>query len=133
MRWLAILLAVVATSIPACSSGGAGSGEETGGARPQQNMITAEELAELRSIHNAYEAVRALRPQWLTPRPSRSVTDPAPVVPVVFVDRMLLGELGMMRTVAVAEVLEIRYFDSGESVARFGRQYDKGVIQIISR
>jgi hypothetical protein len=131
MRYVAILLAAVA-SLSACSSG-AGSGTETGGARPQQNLITAEGLAELRSVHNAYEAVRALRPQWMTPRPSRSATDPAPVVPVVFVDRMLLGELAMMRTVAVAEITEIRYFESGESVARFGRQYDKGVIQIISR
>ncbi|MGD2154575.1 MAG: hypothetical protein PVG79_14995 [Gemmatimonadales bacterium] len=131
MRYLAIVLAVAA-SLVACASG-AGSGTETGGARPSRNVLTAEEIAEVRTVHNAYDAVAQLRPQWLTPRPSRSTSDPTPRVPTAFVDRMELSGLQAMRTVSVGEILEIRHFEGGEAVARFGRRYDAGVIQIITR
>lgn len=131
MRYVVIVLAAAAV-LSACGSG-AGSGSDTGGVRPNQNLLTAEEIAEARTAHNVYEAVQQLRPQWLTPRPSRSTSDPTPRVPMAFLDRMELGALATMRTIAVSEVREIRYFDGGEAVARFGRQYDAGVIQIITR
>ena len=131
MRYVAILLAAAA-SLSACSSG-AGSGTETGGVTPDRNLITAEEIAEVRTAHNAHDAVRALRPQWLTARPSRSTIDPQPVVPKVFLDRMELGPLATLGTVAVVDILEIRYFDAGQAMNRFGRQYNMGVIQIITR
>jgi len=131
MRYLTVVLAVAA-SLVACSAG-AGTGDETGGARPNRNLLTAAEIAEVRTLHNAYDAVAQLRPQWLTPRPSRSASDPTPRVPAAFVDRMELSGLQAMRTVSVGEILEIRYFESGEAVARFGRRYDSGVVQIITR
>lgn len=132
MRYLAILLAAAA-SVSACSSGSSGTGTETGEPRPDQNLITAEEIAEVRTAHNAHDAVRALRPQWLTPRPSRSTIDPKPIVPTVFLDRMELGPLATLGTVAVVDVREIRYFDAGQAMNRFGKQYNTGVIQIITR
>jgi hypothetical protein len=131
MRYFAILLAV-AVSVSACSSG-AGSGTETGGVTPNQNLLTAEEIAEVRSAPNVYEVVRTLRPQWLNARPARSANDPTPVVPTVFLDRMELGPLAMMRTVAVVDVQEIHYFDAGQAMNRFGGQYNKGIIQIITK
>ncbi len=130
MRYVVIALAAAALS--ACASG-TGSGSDTGGAMPNRNLLTAEEIAEARTAHNAYELVQQLRPQWLTPRPSRSTSDRTPRVPTAFLDRMELGGLTAMRTIAVAEIREIRYFEEGEAVARFGRQYDTGVIQIITR
>jgi hypothetical protein len=132
MRYLAILLAAAA-SLSACSSGSSGTGTETGEPRPDESLITAEEIAEVRTAHNAYDAVRTLRPQWLTARPSRSTIDPQPVVPTVFLDRMELGPLATLGTVAVVEVQEIRYFDAGQAMNRFGRQYNMGIIQIITR
>ncbi|MGD2218462.1 MAG: hypothetical protein PVJ64_17020 [Gemmatimonadales bacterium] len=130
MRYLTPALAVaVAISFSACASG---AGTETGGARPQEDLITAEELAEV-NAYNAYEAVEQLRPQWLTQRGARTFTDPTPRVPMVFLDRMEYGELASMRTVVVSDVAEIRYYDGREAVARFGVEYEGGIIQIITR
>jgi hypothetical protein len=131
MRYVAILLAAVA-ALSACASG-TGGGTETGGAKPQANLLTPEEIAEARTAHNAYEAVQQLRPQWLTPRPSRSTADRTPRVPVAFVDTMELGGLTALRTIAVTDVVEIRYYDSREAVARFGVKYNTGIIQVITR
>lgn len=131
MRYV-VILAAVAASLSACSSG-AGSGAETGGATPDRNLITAEEIAGLRNVHNAYEAVQQLRPLWLTPRPSRSTADRTPRVPVAFVDRMELGAPTVMRTIGIAEVLEIRFIDEREAVNRFGTRYNTGIIQIVTR
>jgi hypothetical protein len=131
MRYLAILLAAAA-SLSACSSGSSGTGTETGEPRPDQSLITAEEIAEAR-VHNAYEAVQALRPQWLTPRASRTLANSTPRVPAVFLDRMELGPLASMRGVAVTNILEIRYHDERQAMNRFGIKYDTGIIQIITR
>ena len=128
MRYLAILLAAAA-SVAACSSG---AGTETGEPRPDQSLITAEEIAETR-VHNAYEAVQALRPQWLTRRASRTLADATPRVPTVFLDRMELGPLASMRSVAVTDIQEIRFHDGRQAMNRFGIEYDSGIIQIITR
>jgi hypothetical protein len=131
MRYVAFLLAAVA-ALSACASG-TGGGTETGGPKPQANLLRAAEIAEARTEHNAYEAIQQLRPQWLTPRPSRSTSDPRPLVPVAFVDTMELGELTTLRTIAVTDVVEIHYYDSREAVARFGTKYNSGIIQVVTR
>jgi hypothetical protein len=128
MRYLAILLAAAA-SVSACSSG---TGTETSEPRPDQSLITAEDIAEAR-VHDAYEAVQALRPQWLTSRASRTLANSTPRVPAVFLDRMELGPLASMRGVAVGNIQEIRYHDATQAMNRFGIEYDSGIIQIITR
>jgi hypothetical protein len=125
VRYVAILLAVTG-SLCACSPG------TGGGARPQRNVITAEEIAAA-NVTYAYEAVEHLRPQWMTPRPSRLVTDATPLVPVVFLDDTYYGDLNELWTIAVSEIKEIRFLDDREAVYRYGTTYNSGIIQVIRR
>jgi hypothetical protein len=126
MRYVALVLAVTAC-LCACASGTGGSG-----ARPQANLITAEEIAEA-NVNYAYEAVERLRPNWLVWRPGRSSTDPKPLVPVAFLDNTYLGDLDQLWTIVASEILEIRYLDDREAVYRYGTTYNSGIIQVIRR
>jgi hypothetical protein len=128
MRGVAVVLAVAA-SISACS---AGSGSEEAGPRRDMNLITAEELAEVR-VGTAYEAVEHLRAHWLRLVPSTSTADPTPQYAVVFLDNHVLGELTQLWTIALTDVREIRYLEPRESAIRFGMQYTSGIIQVITR
>jgi hypothetical protein len=125
VRYVAILLAVTGC-LCACSSG------TGGGARPQRNVITAEEMTAA-NVTYAYEAVEQLRPQWLTWRPSRSVTNPTPLLPVVFLDNNYYGDLDELWTLVVSEIREIRFLDDREAVYRYGTKYNSGIIQVIRR
>jgi hypothetical protein len=116
MRYVALVLAVTAF-LCACASGTGGSG-----ARPQENLITAEEIAESQ-VNYAYEAVERLR----------SSTDPKPLVPVAFLDNTYLGDLDQLWTIVASEILEIRYLNDREAVYRYGTTYNSGIIQVIRR
>lgn len=126
MRYVVLVLAVTAC-LCACASG---TGD--GGARPQANLITAEEMAEA-NVNYAYEAVERLRPNWLVWRPGRSSTDPKPLVPVVFLDDTFLGDIDELRLIVASEILEIRFLDDREAVYRYGTTYNSGIIQVIRR
>lgn len=126
MRYVAVLLAAAA-ALSACSSG-----TGAGGARPQENVLTAEEIAGA-NVNYAYEAVEQLRPQWFNVRPPRSWTDQTPLVPVVFLDNTMLGELEQLWTIVVTEIKEIRFLDDREAVNRYGTTYSGGIIQVIRR
>jgi hypothetical protein len=117
MRYVALVLAVTAF-LCACASGTGGSG-----ARPQENLITAEEIAESQ-VNYAY---------WLVWRPGRSSTDPKPLVPVAFLDNTYLGDLDQLWTIVASEILEIRYLNDREAVYRYGTTYNSGIIQVIRR
>jgi hypothetical protein len=95
-------------------------------------VITAEEIVEAKAT-NAYEAVERLRPNWMVARPSRYVSDPTPLVPVVFLDNTDLGDLNQLWTIVASEILEIRYLDDREAVYRYGTTYNSGIIQVIRR
>jgi hypothetical protein len=125
MRSVAVLLAVAA-SLSACSAGGG-----TSGPRPQRNLITAEELAEVR-VSTAYDAVQRLRSFWLTPLPA-SGADLTQRLPAAFLDNNVLGDLDTLRTIPLTDVQEIRYLEPGRAVMRFGTQYTGGIIQVITR
>lgn len=126
MRYVAVVLAVSAC-LSAC-----GSGAGTSAPRPQQNLITAEEIAAA-NVNYAYEAVERLRPQWLVPRPPRVLSDRRPLIPVVFLDNVHIGDINELWTIPVSEIQEIRLLDDREAVSRFGTEYNSGIIQVIRR
>lgn len=128
MRYLAVVLAIVA-SLSACASGGSGGG--TSEPRPQRLLITAEELAAAR-VGTVYEAIEHLRSFWFTPLPPTSSQQMTPRLPVVFLDNSELGDLEVLWTIAVTDAKEIRYLEPAQSVMRYGGQYTDGIIQVIT-
>jgi hypothetical protein len=91
-----------------------------------RNRLTAEELNQ-RSFYSAYEAVEALRPLWLNPRPG------AGDAVQVYVDENHLGGIEALRTVRIASVALIRYLDGIQAPARYGRGHEGGAILVTTR
>lgn len=108
-----------------------------------------------RRADNAYEAVELLRPEWLQIRGSRSLTpglDPVVVdgtggvtvvsgsTPLVdesstiqvYVDYVRVGGLEQLRTLDVANVQDIYFFDAAQATQRFGSGNPHGAILVLT-
>lgn len=92
--------------------------------------------AEIDSVHalNAYDAVRRLRPQFLTFRGPVSL-DPRqpPAVPNVYVDNMFYGDVTTLRNIAAATIESITFYSAAEAQYAFGRGNAAGVISIVTK
>lgn len=113
----------------ACASGTSSSqGPAVGVTR---DAITREALVDL-PYDNAYEVVRALKPQWLRARRSPSMGS-GPVEPVVFLDGRRYGPLDTLRDFRLLDVQEIRYLSPPDATTRYGTGYDGGIINVRTR
>jgi hypothetical protein len=97
------------------------------GARVDRNLLTAEQLSS-HSYQNAYEAVEALRTNWLKPRGSDSFNSPSVVL--VYLDNVKLGGVETLRGLPLANILVIRHYDANQANARWGVGHASGVIQV---
>ena len=88
------------------------------------NQLTA---AELSAFPDVYSAVKTLRASWLTGR-----GDP-PRTPRIFLDGILLPDIGALSSVVPNEVRALRYLSSYEATNRYGSGSLGGVIEIITR
>jgi hypothetical protein len=99
----------------------------TGG---ETSMITQ---VEIDSVHaaSAYDAVRKLRPLFLTVQGRMSV-DPKqpPAQPNVYVDNMYYGDITTLRTIGASEIESIKFYSASEAQYAFGRGNMAGVISI---
>ena len=120
---LAIFLALLATS---CAM------KQDGGPRRSVRVLTAEEIAELPAT-TAMEAVRRARPQWLRPRSSPTMENPAPAMPVLYMDGVRMGDLSQMETVRAEEVEQMEYLYPSEATNRFGTGHQGGAILVTTR
>lgn len=94
-----------------------------------RNLITATEISE-GHFQNAYEAVQALRPNWLTTRGTDSFNKPSQVE--VYYDATHLGTVEALRTILPPNVAYIRWYDGMQAQQRFGIGHSGGVIFISS-
>ncbi len=79
-------------------------------------------LDELRRVDvaNARDAIRRLRPEYLRPaRLSRSAVDPQ-FAPVVYQNGTYAGNLAILETISLAEVLGIRYLPPVVAQVEYG-------------
>lgn len=72
-----------------------------------------------------YEAIRLLRPAWLTQRSGRT--------PQVFVNGSVRGGLEELRTFRPEMVTELRYIDATDATTRWGTGFMAGVIDVTTR
>lgn len=112
--------------LAACS---ATAGGRAGGTR---NVITADEIAST-TARDAYEVIERLRPRWLQSRGVASFRDAAPQLPVVYVDRIRIGGLEVLRTLNVTDIVELRFYSASDATTRYGTDHAGGVIEVYTR
>jgi hypothetical protein len=125
----AILVAVLPLA-SACAS--VGSSASSPGSRPERNLITAEEIAGV-SVANLFDAVRLLRPQWLSTTNPSTFRVSAEGTVVIYMDRIRFGEPEQLRAFPPSLAVSIRFLDPSEANAEFGVGHLKGAIVVTTR
>lgn len=113
----------------ACSSGRR-AGSETASGRSSRDVL---ELSDLRSTgsQNVYDAVSALRSNWLRTRGPDSFSNPGQVW--AYVDDVRAGGVDALRRISINEVTYVRYYDGRAASARWGLDHGHGVIFVSTR
>ena len=125
MRHLGLFLGLV-LCLEGCATSSAG------GAGAARDVITREQIAETQAI-TAYDAIRALHPQWLRARgQTTTASSGQPLTPTVMLDGTRMGGLDVLAVYQVRDIFEIRYLDQGKAGIRYGMGFPRGVIEIIS-
>jgi hypothetical protein len=134
-RILVPALALAAACAPAATgSNPAGGAAPAAGARSENrrvdlNVITQEEIAGSQ-FGTAFDLVRARRPRWLTTGGTTAARSPRGNVLVVYVNKTRMGGPESLRSIAVAGVGSIRYYDPTSANMEFGNGHQGGVIQV---
>jgi hypothetical protein len=144
---LSLFLVVLLGLTTACAGSGAQPGQSSSRDR---NVITFEQI-ENSEAPNAFELVRALRPQWLRPRGAQTVHEtakgvgggtgpgaavvytPAPDMIVVYLDKARLGGVNDLRQIDLRAVRTIEWLDVAAANYRFGPGHHHGVILLMPR
>lgn len=108
----------------ACASSPSGTGAVSPASRAR-NFITQEEIRAAASP-TALDAVRALRPAWLTKRGPQSVSYEADIV--VYLDRARLGGVEALREIAAGTITSLEFLDAAAANYRFGAGHPYGAI-----
>ncbi len=98
-------------------------------ALPGRNVLTREEMLQARFI-TVYDAVSALRSNWLIVRPNTLTTTQEDVV--VYYDVTRLGSPVELRNIAVRDIQYVQYLDPVEATQRYGVGHSQGVIFVSS-
>ena len=81
-----------------------------------------------RRFNNAYDAVEALRRNWLLSRGPDSFQSPTTVQ--VYLDQMRLGGIEQLKTIQTINITSIRYYDGISATARWGLDHGAGAILV---
>lgn len=95
-----------------------------------RNLLTYEEVNSS-DFRSAYDAVRALRPQWLQTRGTSSLYVENPVM--VYVDGSQMGGPDSLSAVSRLEIEYIRYYSPADAQSRWGLNHTNGAIEVVTR
>jgi hypothetical protein len=103
--------------------------------------ITAEEIERSGLNGNVYDLVNSLRRNWLNfrgfdtfaegPGSASTVVSDEPNL-VVYLDNARLGTTTQLRSLPVAGVIGVRYFDPAEATYKWGAGHTHGAIQVLT-
>ena len=85
-------------------------------------------LGELENLHQltALEAVRRLRPRWITTRTGAA--------PMVHIDgNIQMGGLESLQSLRAADVQEMQHMNAADATTRFGTNYVSGLILVTTK
>jgi hypothetical protein len=100
---------------------------QTGG---RNDVVKQEELWEVRDVGTAFDALRKLRPEFLTRRAAAVPTDPYEGHPVVYLDGQRLGDLSTLRGIPLRTIIEIRFLRMAAAAQQLGLTHPGGVIAV---
>ncbi|MFH1766065.1 MAG: hypothetical protein ABIF09_17910 [Gemmatimonadota bacterium] len=127
MRTLTLALLLAVASAWGCASTKSSQGDTSGSAR---DRITLEELEGL-PPGSAFDAVQALRRNWLRSRGSTITTSSGRTTPEIFVNGLPFGSSDSLHQVGIEAISEIRYISASDATTRYGTGYTAGIIEII--
>jgi hypothetical protein len=125
------ILAVLALAT-ICVAVGCASTAPGRNSRGNSAQITETELAATNS-DNLYDAIVKLRPDWLTTRGPKSVTDMTLASVDVVMNGTTVGNVDYLREVRLLDVSGVRFWNAGQAATRFGMGHPRGVIELIRR
>ena len=102
------------------------------GPRHDPNVLTREELGSVTAA-NLFEAIRALRPEWLSRRNPTTILTQGDYPIVVYMDRMRFGDVSSLRQLSVTMPLSVRFLSPSEAEGEFGVGNISGAIQVRTR
>lgn len=80
---------------------------------------------------SAWDAVDALRGNWLHDRGTSSFTRPTEIL--VYLDGVRHGNVSSLRDIPATSVENIRFFNGMDASTRWGLDHGKGVIYVTSK
>lgn len=95
----------------------------------RSNLISMDEIGQRGHFGDLYDLIHDLRPRWLQSRGPDTFLGRQGEVQV-HVDGHRLGGVGVLRTLAAAEVASIEWLGPSDAAARFGPNYSHGTIII---
>ena len=129
-RWLA--LASMSFAV-ACASASQGAGD---GSRGSRSLITAADIEAQGIQHlDGYTVVERLRANWLLPQRPSSPSDVSdgPILPVVYVDNIRLGDVETLRSVPAGDIAEMRLLNDRDADFRYGTGHVGGAIAVTTK
>lgn len=96
----------------------------------RRDVLTSEQLVETQRM-NVYEAVRQLRPRWLTTRGGARAQGQLTVS--VYIGRQRMGGVDFLETLDPQDVGQIRFYTGSEATTIFGTNAAGGVLEITRR
>ena len=96
----------------------------------RSNVVEQEEIRSADAGPSAYEAIRRLRPEYLTRRATPQPGDPEEGYPVVYLDGVRLGGLETLKNIPLDTVTRIRFLRASEAAQWLGRTHRGGVIAV---
>jgi hypothetical protein len=126
------------------SSGSCGAAPGLPGARLGREWITPTDIAKSGQTGNVYDLVYSLRRNWLNLRGTNGLSEGPETVNIggqdvtlngapelaVYLDNARLGNVDALRTVPVAGITGVRYYDPAEATMRWGAGNTHGAIQV---
>lgn len=110
----------------------------------RRNIISADEIRKFGPNGTAYELVNTLRKQWLNVRGAELSEAPqvnfetgevlregTPML-VVYLDNARMGDQQQLRSIPLAGVLAVRYYDAAQATLKWGQGHRHGAIQVIT-
>jgi hypothetical protein len=97
-------------------------------ARQGRPDLLVEDQIRGNSFATVYDAVLALRPNWLRTRGTDSFATPTQIQ--VYVDNMRVGGIANLQQIPVVSAYYVQWFDGLEASARWGLGHGSGAIYV---
>ena len=122
-----VLIPLMVCGIAACSGSTMRSGSQT---PVDRAVLTIEDIHKTGAV-DAFTAVQALRPQWLTIRGSTSFRQSDRVK--VYLDGSLMGGVEYLRQITTTSIEIIRHLDGLEATQRYGLDHGQGAVLVFTK